>query len=195
MSTVYVVRHGRIASPSGDAHDPPLSVEGHAQAAAVARELCMRLPEPLPVLTSPLLRCRQTAAVLCAVWQLRPTVEARVAEVPVPDQLGLSRAHWLAQMRAGTWTRAVEHGEKRCAGYGEQLTRWRQQVCETILEQATDTVIFSHYMPINALMARAMDLESVACVHPDHASVTVFEVVGGQLRLLERGREANTPIG
>ena len=99
MPTLYVVRHGRVASNPVDPDDPELSAEGQSQAASVAEELRARLPGKLPILTSPLRRCRETAAPLSAVWGVTPIVEPRIAEVPGPPPEALPRAEWLRQAR------------------------------------------------------------------------------------------------
>ena len=52
----------------------------------------------LPIVTSPLRRCRQTAAPLARRWGVTPTVEDTVAEIPSP--LGVSmadRVEWLRE--------------------------------------------------------------------------------------------------
>jgi broad specificity phosphatase PhoE len=53
MPTLYVVRHGRVASNPVDPDDPELSAAGQSQASSVAEELRTRLPGKLPILTSP----------------------------------------------------------------------------------------------------------------------------------------------
>src|SRR5881392_1292055 len=59
---ILLVRHGQTAANAGGLllgrADPPLTELGHRQAAAIARVL----PTPGAVISSPLLRARQTAA-------------------------------------------------------------------------------------------------------------------------------------
>src|ERR1700754_846276 len=84
MPTLYVVRHGHVHPSPTDLEDPELSAQGHTQATSVAAELHARLPRKLPILTSPMRRCRETAAPLCTMWGVAPIVEPRIAEVPGP---------------------------------------------------------------------------------------------------------------
>ena len=60
MPRLYFVRHA-LPKPHGpDDRDPPLDPKGRKQAVALARSF--DVPDPLPVYTSPLMRCRMTAA-------------------------------------------------------------------------------------------------------------------------------------
>ena len=188
MPTLYVVRHGRVVAAPPD-EDPELSPEGHAQAVTVAQELSARLPGPLPILTSPLRRCRQTAAPLCALWQAQPIVEPRVAEVPGPPERAMPRAEWLRRSLIVDWPELIQLGQSLEQGYDAVLRMWREGVLEAILECPHDAVIFSHFVPVNVLTGRATRSDRVACFLPDHTSVTIFETAGEQIRLIERGRE------
>jgi len=189
MPTLYVVRHGRVHLSPTDPDDPELSAEGHLQAAAVADELHARLPGRLPIVTSPMQRCRETAAPLCALWGMQPIVEPRVAEVPGPPPEALPRAEWIRRSLILDWRELIELGQGLLEGYGATLTSWRSGVLEAALTCPQDAVIFSHFVPVNVLTGRATGSNRVACFLPDHTSVTVFETSQNEIRLVERGRE------
>jgi broad specificity phosphatase PhoE len=194
MPTLYVVRHGRVSPSPVDPDDPELSAEGRLQAAAVAEELCTRLPGKLPILCSPLRRCRETAAPLSALWQVEPIVEPRIAEVLGPPPATLPRAEWLRRALHAQWAELIELGRTLHEGYDSTLTNWRAGVLEAALACSHDAVIFSHFVPVNVLTGRATRSERVACFLPDHTSVTVFETRGGEIRLIERGREQQPTV-
>jgi phosphohistidine phosphatase len=92
MSTmrVLVIRHAR-AVPQGAGvadTDRALTPEGRRRFEAVARGLA-RLVTPDALLTSPLLRARQTAAIAAAAWGgLAPTPEPALASGGVDEILG-----------------------------------------------------------------------------------------------------------
>src|SRR5262249_57610053 len=108
MPMLYVVRHGHVAPSATDAQDPELSPEGRSQALRVADELHARLPAALPILTSPLRRCRETAAPLCTLWGVEPVVEPRVAEVPGPSPAALPREEWLRRALVADWPALIK---------------------------------------------------------------------------------------
>ena len=194
MPLLYLVRHGRIAEHASDDADPELGPKGHEQAQTVARELQLRLPRPLPILSSPLLRCLQTAQPLAAIWDVEMRIEPRVIEVPSPRAPGLKRRDWLDGALHWTWAQARADGERLEPGYAAALDAWRARLREAVLEQGEDAVIFMHYVPINALAGFAGDDERITVFQPDNASVTVIETDGSSIKLLERGRERGTRV-
>ncbi len=71
---------------------------------------------------------------------------------------------------------------------------WKQAVADALLELDEDTVIFSHFIAINAAVGHALDDPRVICFKPDNCSITIFETSAGQLKLLEQGGEAETKV-
>jgi broad specificity phosphatase PhoE len=194
MPTLYVVRHGRVAANPADVDDPELSLEGQSQAAMIADELRTRLTDPLPILTSPLRRCRETAAPLSAIWRVEPIVEPRIAEVPGPPVSALPREEWLRRALIAEWPELIALGQTLQDGYDYTLTSWRAGVLEAALACPHDAVLFSHFVPVNVLTGQATRSDRVACFLPDHTSVTVFETAGNDIRLIERGRELKSKV-
>ncbi len=172
-----MVRHGRAAAGFGDAADPGLDDTGRAQAVAAARVLAPL--GPLKILTSPLLRTRQTAAPLAELWQRAPAVEEAVAEIPsLPGMALEKRAHWLRKLMEGSWR-----------DVNLRLGQWREDVIAALLAQSEDCVIFSHYVAINVAAGAALGDDRIHVFAPDNCSVSVFETKGGALSLIEKGRE------
>ncbi|HZR36743.1 MAG TPA: histidine phosphatase family protein [Nevskia sp.] len=194
MPLVYLVRHGRVTATPHDARDPELDAAGQAQAEAAAQELQRRLPHPLPILCSPLRRCRETAAPLARAWNREPRIEPRVIEVPSPHDPALSRDAWLDRVLGGSWDEAAQSGERHEAGYAQRFARWRSDVAQAVLDCAGDTVIFAHFIPINALAAAALGASRVVSFRPANGSITVFETGGGTIRLVEQGREVASRV-
>ncbi len=194
MPLICLIRHGRVTDTPQDARDPELDATGHAQAEAAARELRERLPEKLPILSSPLRRCRETAAPLAQAWRMEPVVEPRVIEVPSPRNDSLDRETWLRMALASTWDEAAQFGEQYERGFVHIFEDWRRGVVQAVLDQAADTVIFSHFVPINALLSAATGAEQIVSFRPANGSITVFETGGGTIRLIEQGREVDSRV-
>ena len=194
MAIVYVVRHGRVASVPTDPANPELSLEGRSQAVAVAEELSARLPGKLPILSSPLRRCLETAAPLSKLWRVELVVEPRVAEVPGPPAATLPRDEWLRRALSSDWPELIQLGQALQKGYDTTLSGWRENVVKAVLACRQDTVIFSHFVPLNVLTGKALHSERVACFRPDHTSISIFETSGDDIRLLESGREMPSQV-
>lgn len=182
MPRLLLVRHGEAAAGWGDDLDPGLSDRGRAQAEAMAAAVASL--GPLRVLVSPLRRCRETAEPLLALWQAEPTVEPRVAELPSPPGSTLqSRTDWLRALMSSTWAEGAP-----------ELESWRRDVISCLVALDTDTVVVTHFIAINVVVGAATDDDRVVCEHLDNCSVTVVDVDGGALRLVQAGDKAITEV-
>jgi broad specificity phosphatase PhoE len=72
------------------------------------------------------------------------------------------------------------------------LVDWRDRVLATLVALSESTVVTSHFVAINVAVGAATGDDRVIVFAPDHCSVSVFEVEGGRLRLIEGGLEAET---
>ena len=182
MTRLYLVRHGRAAAGWNTDLDPGLDEIGLRQAITVAQRLAPL--GPLPILTSPLRRCRETAAPLAATWIVEARIEHAVAEIPSPEGVAMAdRVDWLRAVMRGTW--------------GELETRYvtfRDQVVTRLAGMVEDSVVFSHFVAINAAIGKAIGDDRLVVRSLDNCSVTVFDVVDGSLQLVESGHEADTLI-
>lgn len=186
MARVYMIRHGSPAGAwGGDSADPGLDERGHGQAEAAAAKLLALAGAPEAVASSPLRRCRETAAPFARALGLEPRIDTSVAEIPTPSALTpLERRAWLQTAFGGVW--ADIKGDI-------DYEVWRQQVAASVAA-AAGTAVFSHFVAINAAVSVATGDPRVLCFEPSHASITVFETDGARLRLVERGDQAETTI-
>jgi len=184
VTRVVMVRHGRAAAGWDADPDPPLDVLGRSQAAAVAARLAAS-GSARPIVTSPLRRCQETAAPLASRWNVTPVIDAAVAEIPSPVGVPMGqRVAWLRQAMAGEW-----------AALGSDYTDYRDAVAAWIGARSEDTVVFSHFVAINAAIGAATGDDRLLIASLDNCSVTTFEVDGtGGLRVVEVGTQADTLI-
>lgn len=195
MALLYLVRHGRAASGWDTAMDPPLDDLGREQAAAAASKLVVRVQDTkwsiadIDAVTSPLLRCRQTAEAFEVATGLATRVEPRIAEIPSPSGVEMGdRVTWLRRAMQGTWSELVQRDGNVYGEFRRTLVRWASGI-------RRDTVAFSHFVAINALIGAALDDDRLVIRSVDNASITVINVArDGALSLVEGGAEANTLI-
>lgn len=182
-----MVRHGRAAAGWDVDPDPPLDDLGRSQALEVAAKLSPK--GPLAVVSSPLLRCQQTAFPLAASWRVDARIEPAVAEIPSPEGYAIeTRVTWLREAMAGTWSEVVERS-------GERYGAYRRSISDSIARIAEDTVVFSHFVAINAVIGEALGDDRVVIARLDNCSVTTFDVgADGAINLVEIGGEADTLI-
>jgi broad specificity phosphatase PhoE len=180
MPRLVLVRHGRATGGWDDDPNPGLDELGQQQAVAVARRLAAG--PPIAIVSSPLRRCRETAAALAKTWSAQITIEPRVAELPSPEGVPLNdRVRWLRNACEGTWSEL-----------GPLYQSYRDDVAAFLLTLTDDTIVFSHFVAINAAIGAATEDDRVVIHSLDNTSCTIFEHDGGTLRLVEAGAEAET---
>ena len=94
-----------------------------------------------------------------------------------------NRIEWLREAMAGTWS-----------VLGPRYTAFRDGVAARLAACREDTVVFSHFVAINALIGSAIGDDHLVTRSLDNCSITVIDVVDGGLRLVEAGHEADTLI-
>jgi len=188
MARVYLIRHGRPASSWGGADDDPgLDSAGRAQAEAAAQALLALPPEQRPtrVVSSPLRRCRETAAPLARALGVEVEIDPAVGEVPTPRNLDHAvRSAWLQKAFGGRWS-DVE-GDL-------DYESWRRAVARAVGARG-GSAVFSHYVAINAVVSLLTGDDRVVTFRPDHCSMTVLEAGQEGLSLVQRGPEAATGV-
>lgn len=182
MARLFLIRHGEPDTVwGGGGPDPGLSGRGQVQAEAAARTLL--LEGPLAIVSSPMRRCRQTAAPLEKLAKTVSLTDPRVSEVLAPRGVTDRRA-WLrenfpwADGRTRAW-----------ATLDAALHAWRAETLAAARAVSADTAMFSHFIAINAIVGAALGREDTIVRRPDHASITELEVAGGALRLVRMGAE------
>ena len=189
MPKLYLIRHARPAAGWGEDADPGLDAIGQQQAEAATRTLAQTL-DRMPIYTSPLRRCRETARPLERLWQRSAEVLEPVAELPPPPLDLPARQQWLRQAMRGTWR---ELNDLAPAGSPDYIA-WRQTLLDSLARLPQDSVVFSHFIAINVAIAAAHSREDVVYFRPDHTSITCVEAGNGSLRLVELGRQADTTV-
>jgi broad specificity phosphatase PhoE len=184
MPRLYLIRHA-LPKPRGrDDLDPPLDPKGRRQAEAMAEGF--EATTPLPIHTSPLMRCRATAAALAARWESVPRILEPLREVPGPEGGPAVRAAFLKALLQESWPSARARDPV--------LRDWYDALIEAVSSVEEDSILVSHYVAINALVGRATGADQVQVFSPGHTSVTILEAEGGGFSLLRLGVEAKTQL-
>ncbi len=183
---IALVRHGRASAGWDTAFDPGLDELGRAQADDVAKKLDqIFMGQQLEIISSPLLRCQQTAEVFAKLCNEPVRVCAEVAEIPSPVGVGMSgRVDWLRVAMLGTW-----------ADLGSEYVVFRDSVVKFVQSLETSTVIFSHFIAINSVIGALTDDDRLVIRSLDNCSITLLECdSAGNLRIAQTGHEADTLI-
>ncbi len=177
---IFLIRHGAAAAAWTEALDPGLSADGRGHAHAVAVHFAGHAPCRL--VSSPLLRAQETAAPLAAQWRAEVSIEPRVREIPSSVSMA-ERPAWLRQIMASRWP-DVDAG----------LHAWRANAASAVAAYGSDTLVFTHFMVINALVALATGDERLVCFEPDYGSITHLRCEHGGLALVTQGKARPTLV-
>lgn len=181
MPDLYMVRHGKAAARWAEHLDSSLDETGHKQAKKVADRLAQM--HPINIISSPLARTKETAQYLCDLWDTPPVIEPRVAEIPSPDMNLKERSVWLRQAMVGSWD-----------DLGKEYIKWRQDLWQCLLLLQEDTVIFSHFIAINSVVAQSQNSSKVVVFSPDNCSVTLVQTDANGIHVKKLGAELSTKV-
>jgi broad specificity phosphatase PhoE len=191
MARLFMVRHGRAAAGWDTALDPGLDDVGARQADVVANQLVERIgvAHDVRVVSSPLRRCQETAIPFTKTVGTSAKLEPCIAEIPSPSGVAMGeRTGWLRRVMQGTWPQVFVTDGDAYREFHAALVQWARSVRH-------DTVAFSHFIAINALIGAALNDNRVLIRSLDNASVTTFDVgANGELALIDGGSEADTLI-
>ncbi len=175
---IFLIRHGEAAAGWGEHSDPGLSQLGHEQADAVAKVLLgLGVAD---VVSSPMQRCRETAAPLAKHIGKTPRIEPTVSEISIPSYVS-DRVTWLQNLMTRDWP--------------ETMRPWCENAYQAVTKVRDGTAIFSHFVAINAIVGRITNDPRVLQFRPGHCSITQLQADGtGNLSVAELGVEGVTRI-
>jgi broad specificity phosphatase PhoE len=177
-----MVRHGQASAAWHESPDPGLSELGQQQAATAAQQL--NHLNNISIISSPLLRCQETAQPFATAKNTPISIHAEVSEIPTPSNIAFDqRGPWLQQAMAGTWQEL-----------GQQFVDYKNDIGNFVKNLQHDTVIFSHFIAINVVIGEALSDDRLVVKSLDNCSVTTVVVHEGTFTIEEMGREADTLI-
>lgn len=184
---LYAMRHGPTQKTPGiwlGRVDLPLSDEGRAAAKA-----CLPGAAKLQahrILSSPLLRARQTAEILADGLGLALTVHPELAEMDLGEAAGRSPQE-MARLFPQEWSDYLADIANRPVPGGESFRDLQERTVQfgrAIEDQGGRPLLVTHTGPLLALVCAAMrlDARSRTRLHPRPLAVSALTLIGdGQL--------------
>ena len=182
---LYLVRHGEAAQSWDEATDPSLSDLGRVQAHEAATKL--QSVGPLPVMSSPLRRARETAAAFETIWGVSSQVNPRVTEFPSPPMNLTDRGAWLQRWQNEPWDKLF-----RVEDSAATLRSWRQGAIADLTARDRATRNTTHYDSIKVAVSNATNDDRIINFSPDNATCTVMERTDDGRKLVGPSRERLT---
>ncbi|MFK7982936.1 MAG: histidine phosphatase family protein [Saprospiraceae bacterium] len=183
-TTIYLIRHGEAAQAWDEAPDPILSKNGIQQAQNLAKKYVPILKKSdFQLLSSPLARAQQTATPFQEALSSRIIINTNFAEIPSPGIALADRRNWLKALFG-----------KTIAELEKPQLEWRNTIIQGVQSIEKNTLIFSHFMTINAIIGWITNNKHVVNYYPNYCSITQIEKVENQFIIKELGEELTTIV-
>ena len=139
----------------------------------------------MQIVSSPLLRCQQTAEAFTKLRGSQVQIAAQVSEIPSPPGVQMKdRVDWLRVVMQGNWS-----------DLDINFISFRDELLKFVRAIDQNTVIFSHFIAINAVVGSIINDDRLVIHKLDNCSVTILEQNNdGVLRIVQGGHEADTLI-
>ena len=183
---IALVRHGRASAGWDTAIDPAIDDLGLSQATDAAAKLSKIFgDEQVQIVSSPLLRCQQTAEAFTKLRGSQVRIVGQVSEIPSPPGVQMKdRVDWLRNVMQGKWS-----------DLDPNFISFRDELVKFVRGIDQNTVIFSHFIAINAIVGSIIKDDRLVIHKLDNCSITILECdTNGALRIAQGGHEADTLI-
>lgn len=182
MIPVWLVRHGEAAASWAEHPDPGLSALGWSQAETAAEQLLGEIPADVDLLSSPKARAQETAQPLAQHLGREVAIVDAFREIQAPVPLA-ERQQWLRGFMRQTWS-----------DQPDAIWQWRQGILNALHILERPTVVFTHFLVINAVLAEVNKHEATVQAWPDNGSQHQFLCQNGAVKLVALGHQMDTIV-
>ena len=165
---LILIRHGEAASAFGDAKDPSLSALGTKQSKKLVKDLDKDFLIEYKFFSSPKARAIETAKPLVDLLKKDLIIKNEFSEIPSPKTNGKEKQRWLKNIMSLPIDKLPK-----------DVNLWRQNLLKVMSSLEKNTIVFTHFMVINALIGHIEKNETLLCFYPANASITTIFIENG----------------
>tara|TARA_B100000475_G_scaffold39974_1_gene25884 strand:+ start:65 stop:655 length:591 start_codon:yes stop_codon:yes gene_type:complete len=195
MIKIYLVRHGE-ASEGWTSQDPPLSELGKLQAKSLMTFVNSIFDENSTnntnAISSPLNRCKETASLALEKKYLEIAINDNFRELPSPTIDLEKRVDWLRRILPLTWPELLK--DKETMESGVNFTQWRENIMSNIYSLKKDTIIFTHFVVINAVIGEILKSDKIVNFQPANCSITEISKKNDKLKIVKLGKSLESKV-
>ena len=195
MIKIYLVRHGE-ASEGWTSQDPPLSELGKSQAKSlmtfVDSIFDKNSTNNTNVISSPLTRCKETASLALKKKYLEISINNNFRELPSPTLDLKKRVDWLRRILPLTWPELLK--DKETMESGVNFTQWKENIMNNIYSLKKDTIIFTHFVVINAVIGEILKSDKIINFQPSNCSITEISKINSKLKIVKLGKSQESRV-
>jgi broad specificity phosphatase PhoE len=180
---LLLVRHGEASESWGKHPDPGLSKLGIKQSALLVNNKMLELLDSYSFVSSPKLRAKMTAEPLIKKFNKELIINDAYSEIPSND---------IDNSQKKTWLKDVMNTEIK--DLPDFVVNWRNKIIKHSLGLSQNTIIFTHFMVINALVGSLLKKNAIMCFYPNYVSVTKITFENKEIKSISLGDERKTII-
>ena len=180
---IIFVRHGEAASAYGDHEDPGLSKKGLSQSNDLLRNNKLQNLEEYTFISSPKLRAIETAGPLARKFNKEILIDDIFIEIPSKDIQINKKQQWLKQLV-----------DTKIKDLPENVKLWVNNILKRTSGIREHSIIFTHFMVMNALLGQLTKSEKLLCFYPDYTSILEIEVKEGKIKSFSKKNSKKTYI-
>ena len=177
------VRHGEASETWGKHSDPSLSKAGISQSHKLISNLSLQLLEDFIFISSPKSRAQMTAAPLIKKYKKSLLIDSIFSEIPSSKVIASEKKEWLKKIM----TMNVDV-------LPQDVAEWRDSIISRTLSFSDNTIIFSHFMVINAVVSGLMNRSEIMYFYPGYTSITKITLQNNRAMSISLGDEKKTLI-
>ena len=195
MVKIYLVRHGE-ATEGWTSQDPPLSELGKSQAQSLVKFVSSTIDENsinnIDFISSPLNRCKETASLALEKMYSEIVINNNFRELPSPTLDLEKRVNWLRRILPLTWPELLK--DKETMESGVNFTQWRENIMSNIYSLKKDTIIFTHFVVINAVIGEILKSDKIVNFQPANCSITEISKKNDILKIVKLGKSLESKV-
>ncbi|MDG1987145.1 MAG: phosphoglycerate mutase family protein [Halieaceae bacterium] len=179
---IFLVRHGTASATWEEHPDPGLSSRGLEEVQNLEPGLSPCLDGSVRLLSSPLARALETARPLALKLNQKVDVTESISEVPSPVDL-IHRKKWLQEFMKQKWQ-----------DQNDDVLAWRSTAIRFVKSLSSPSVLFTHFLLINAIVGEIMKVDRTLYFWPENCSITHIRSNGISLELVSLGDQIHSVV-
>ncbi len=180
---VIFIRHAEASSSWGDHPDPGLSDTGVAQSKKLINRPELKQLDDYSFISSPKKRAIDTARSLAKKFEKELIIENIFTEIPSPNIEPKNKQDWLKNIL-----------QMNKNDLPENITMWKDNIISKTRAFSQDSIVFTHFMVINALLSELNSETKLLYFYPDYTSLIKITIEDGEFRNFSIDKDKKTFI-
>ena len=157
---IIFIRHGEASDAWGDHSDPGLSDKGLMQSNNLLNHVELQNLGDFSFISSPKSRAIETGKPLAKKFNKKLKIDEVFIEIPSKD---------IAQEKKQEWLKNIVQTKKD--SLPDFIKSWSDDIYSKTKSFKRNTIIFTHFMVINALLSKLSNEDTLMYFYPDYTSV------------------------